>query len=98
MKIAQIAVLILFVTALVFAEGDKSLFNGNEYLSLTDQQKLWVIDSFIQSGREKGIMIKKGAKFYAKKIDDFYKMSPESLGQSFLIVLKSLMITENDWQ
>lgn len=66
MKKYAIAVLALLVCESALYAATEPHFSGQDYLNLSYQQRAEVITSFVEHGRERGIIISKGPVYYSK--------------------------------
>lgn len=89
--------MILMIVALAFTAEARAEFTGYEYVKQGEPERIASVTSFMESVKEKGVVIRESPEYYSKKLDDFYKDSPESMDKSYFVVLKTIMISEDDW-
>lgn len=56
------------------------------------------MSSFIENGKERGVIITKGPAFYCWKLDVFYVKHPDFAKEALFIALKTLIVMEYDWE
>lgn len=97
MRKITVIFLILVICGSAFAADPVLHFSGQDYLSLSYQQRAEVIASFIERGKNRGITISKGPIFYCRKLDAFYAKHQDFAKEALFTVLKTLIIMEYDW-
>lgn len=99
MKIFAVAIIVVFVMVTAFAAAGEARpeFTGYNYVKQNDAERVASVTAFMESVKGSGIVIKESPEYYSNKLDEFYKDSPESMNKSYFVVLKTIMISEDDW-
>jgi hypothetical protein len=98
MKILKIIFALLIIPSLAFAETPKSDFTGSDYLKLSKRQRVDVVSTYIKDAKREGVTIRQAPVFYCKRLDAFYAKRPNLKKEPFVMILKTLIIMEYDWQ
>ena len=73
-------------------------FTGEQYCKLLYEEQKKVAAIYISTLNEGGVTVRKGPEYYAEKADEFYSENPDLKKESCTLILKSLVIMEDDWE
>lgn len=98
MKKRFISVIIAAILVTGFAFAEQSEFTGSDYLKLSKRQRIDLVSDFIKDAKRSGVTIRQSPVFYCRRLDAFYTKQQHLKKEAFVMVLKTLIIMEYDWQ